>query len=210
MHSDTLMRRGHGLGLRIAFAVWASASLVPSGAHACACCTDTGQRYVATETFDDRRRDEISRLRFAPTAELRTGNADLQDLRGLRATTSSYDIEVLHRDDGVVFEFRGKDRSAGTLSLAWPDLISIFEVDPRRDTRPGGLGPQLYKEWSVTGRVVATGIFVPSNDVGTRIALILHGGGNSCGGVEDFTGWTLVIDGPNAAYSFIGELLPPR
>ncbi len=197
-------------GIRISLALWVGASLIPSGAHACACCTDTGQRYVATEKFEDRRRDEVSRLRFAPTAEFFTGNADLEDLKGLQATTSSYDLKVRHKDNDIVFEFHDKGKSAGILSLAWPELISIFEVDPRTDKRSGGLGPGLYKEWSVTGRMVGTGIFVPGNDAGTRITLILHGGGNSCGGADDFTAWTLVVAGPNAAYSLIGELLPPR
>lgn len=196
-------------GIPIALALCVGVLLGPSRAEACACCTDTGQRYVAIETFDDRRRDEMGRLRFAPTAELVTGSAGLEDLRGLRATTISYGVEVLLEDNRLVFAFRGEDKSAGTLSLAWPQVISIFEVDPRTDKRPGGLGPSLYKERSVTCAMVGTGIFAPGNGADARITLVLHGSGNACSGIEDFTAWTLVIRGPNAAYSLIGALLPP-
>ncbi|HKU99708.1 MAG TPA: hypothetical protein VJR58_30720 [Vineibacter sp.] len=195
----------------IGIAAWVAVSVIPSGdAHACACCTDIGQRRVATDKLDTYRRGEIDRLRFAPTAELYTGSAGPEDLKGLRAATTDYGLEVRQQDDGIIFELRDKDQRAGTLSLVWPDVISIFEVDPRQDKRAGGLGPRLYKEWSVTGKITATGIFEPSNDGGTRITLILQGGGNSCTGAEDFTDWTLSVDGPNAAYSFIGALLPPR
>ena len=210
MPSDTLIRRNRRTAILIAVAAWVVVSVVPSCGHACACCTDIGQRRVATDKLDAYRRGEIDRLRFAPTAELYTGSAGLEDLKGLRATTADYSLEVQQGDDGVTFDFRDKDKRAGTLLLAWPDVISIFEVDPRQDKRPGGLGPRLYKEWSVTGRIAAAGIFEPSNDDGARITLILQGGGNSCTGAEDFTDWTLVVDGPNAAYTFIGALLPPR
>ncbi|HEX2888599.1 hypothetical protein, partial [Vineibacter terrae] len=155
------------------------------------------------------RRGEIDRLRFAPTAELVTGNAEPGDLKGLRATTSTYGLDVQRTADGVTFEFRDQDRRAGALSLAWPEMIAIFEVDPRQEKSPGGLGPRLYKEWSVTGRIAGTGIFEPGNGDGTRITLILQGGGNSCTSAEDFTEWTLTVAGPDAAYTFIGALLPP-
>jgi hypothetical protein len=105
---------------------------------------------------------------------------------------------------------RDKDGHSGTLSLTWPESVSVFEVDPRQDKHPGGLGPRLYKEWRVTGRMAGTGIFVPGNGDGARITLILHGGGNSCTSAEDFTAWTLRVDGPGAAYAFTGELEPPR
>lgn len=210
MHCTILVERRPVRAALLAFAVWAGASLLPSGARACACCTDIGQRHVAMDKLDAYKRDEIVRLRFAPTAELFTGNAEPGDIKGLRAVASSYNLKVDRTDDGIVFAFRDNRQHAGDLSLSWPELISIFEVDPRQDKRPGGLGPRLYKEWRVTGRMAGTGIFVPGNDDGARITLILHGGGNSCTGAEDFTAWTLRVDGPDAAYTFIGELEPLR
>lgn len=209
MPANTLIRRHQAMAILAAVAAWIAVSLFPSSGHACACCTEIGQRHVATDKLDAYKRGEIERLRFAPTAELFTGSAGPEDFKGLRATTSDYGLEVRQQGDGVIFEFRDKDKPAGTLSLAWPDLISIFEVDPRQDKNPGGLGPRLYKEWSVTGKISATGIFTPSNSEGTRITLILQGGGNSCTGAEDFTDWTLVVSGANAAYTFFGTLLPP-
>lgn len=210
MASDTPIRGLHRMGIRIAFAVWVGVSLVPSSASACACCTDTGQRTVVTEKFDGYRRGEMARLRFASTATFFTGPADLDSLKGVRATAASYTLQARHTDAGVVFTFRGDDKSAGTLNLTWPDRISVFEVDPRTDKRHGGMGPRLYKEWSVSGTLVGTGIFAPGNGAGTSITLIVHGSGNRCGEASDFTAWTLVAAGPNAAYSLIGDLLPPR
>lgn len=192
------------------FVAWAALVLLPSPAHACACCTEIGQRHVATDKLEGYRRDEIARLRFAPTATLFTGAADPQDLKGLQATTSSYDLEVRRTGGDIVFAFRDNGKPSGTLALTWPEQMSIFEVDPRTDTREGGLGPRLYKEWRLTGKLVGTGIFAPSNHDATRITLILQGGGNSCTSAEDFTAWTLVVDGPNAAYSFLGAFVPPQ
>lgn len=210
MDSGTLMHRSSRVAVLALLIVCAAALLFPINAHACACCTDTGQRRVATEKLSDYQRGEIARLRFAPTATLFTGAADPQDLKGLQATTSSYDLEVRRTGGDIVFAFGDNGKPSGTLSLAWPEQIAVFEVDPRTDTREGGLGPRLYKEWRLTGKLVGTGIFAPSNHDATRITLVLQGGGNSCTSAEDFTAWTLVVDGPNAAYSVLGALVPPQ
>ena len=88
-----------------------------------------------------------------------------------------------------------------------PDTISIFEVDPRTDPKQGGTGPALYKEWIVSAKVSGTGIFAAGVRGNARVSLILHGSGNSCTGPENFGHWTLEVKGPNADFSFIGELV---
>jgi hypothetical protein len=45
-------------------------------AHACACCTNAGQRYAGVKKLDAPLREEIGRLRFLAEAELYVGEAD--------------------------------------------------------------------------------------------------------------------------------------
>ena len=102
-----------------------------------------------------------------------------------------------------VFDFRDKAGGLGTLTLALPATVSIFEVDPRRGERPGGQGPTLYKEWKLTSAAAGTGIFAPGVGSGQRITLILQGHGNSCTSSSDFTHWSIVISGPKAQYTVV-------
>jgi hypothetical protein len=89
-------------------------------------------------------------------------------------------------------------------------LGDVFEVDPREEKRmpEGGQGPRLYKEWKLTGKVQGTGVFSTGMGPEQRITVILQGHGNSCTTSEDFTAWTLVVYGPRADYSLIGNLIP--
>lgn len=48
-------------------------------AFACACCTQAGQRNVATVTLDSGKRQEIESLRFAGKATLFAGEGDAAD-----------------------------------------------------------------------------------------------------------------------------------
>ena len=51
--------------------------------------------------------------------------------------------------DRLVLSFRDAAGHTGTLSLAQPATMSVFEVDPRN--RPDkGQGPSLYKEWKLS------------------------------------------------------------
>ena len=86
--------------------------------------------------------------------------------------------------------------------------MSVFGGDPREPTSHNGTGPRLYKEWKLTAKANGTGIFALGIARASLITLILQGHGNSCTTSEDFTHWTLVVQGPNAAYSFLGDLLP--
>jgi hypothetical protein len=87
------MRLKHVAVLLLAFA----AARAPQGAHACACCTNTGQRNVATHELDSGRLGEISQLRFAPTARL---------FSGITAPSSQYRLKVAQETSRWVFMFR--------------------------------------------------------------------------------------------------------
>jgi hypothetical protein len=184
-----------------------SLSVGTGDARACACCTNIGQRYVGVQKFDAGKREDLERLRFASAVRLYTGEADPADVQGIVAPTLDYELHVAQEPARWVFDFRDKAGNTGTLTLALPASVSIFEVDPRGDTREGGLGPALYKEWTLTAKAAGTGIFAAGLRSGASISLILHGQGNSCTSSGDFSHWTLTVKGPKAAYSFIGELV---
>jgi hypothetical protein len=176
-------------------------------AQACACCTNSGQRYIGVEKLDARRREQLSELRFNAVATLYTGERDTEDIKGIATPAPEYGVHVAQEANRWVFGLRDKTGRSGTLTLTLPDTISIFEVDPRTDAREGGTGPSLYKEWVVTAKAAGTGIFAAGVRGNARVTLVLHGGGNSCTDAGHFGHWTLEVKGPNADFSLIGELV---
>jgi hypothetical protein len=199
------MRHRHALLLLLGFA--ADWTAVPPGAHACACCTNTGQRNVGVYKLDGFRRSEIDQVRFGPVAHLYTGEADADAVKGIATPSLRYTLSVAQREDRWVFSFSAAEGRSGTLTLALPRSVSVFEVDPRRGEREGGLGPALYKEWRLTSPAAGTGMFAPGTGRGQLVTLILQGHGNSCASATDFTSWTLVVSGPIATYHLYGDLV---
>ncbi|MGH6865379.1 MAG: hypothetical protein ACREDO_04225 [Methyloceanibacter sp.] len=120
-------------------------------AAACACCTHTGQRYVEVEKLDPVRRAHMEQARFAPEAKFYVGEAGLETISGSDGPSQRYGLKVSWDSDRIVFALDDGQRHAGSLSLAIPPKISIFEVDPR-DRSDHGHGPVLYKEWKLTGK----------------------------------------------------------
>lgn len=177
-----------------------------SAAQACACCTSPGQRNVATVTLDSGKRQEIESLRFASKANLFTGEGDVGSIEGIATPAGSYHLTAGWRDGRLVLAFRDAAGRAGTLSLARPDRISVFEVDPR-DRPDTGQGPRLYKEWKLSSPATGSGIFQAGIAPRQTLTLILQGGGNSCSSAGDFTHWTLVMQGPKANYMMFGDLV---
>jgi hypothetical protein len=195
--------------LLLALAVaWTAGGASPA-AYACACCTNAGQRYVGMEKLDGFRRGEIDQVRFGPVAHLFAGEADADSIKGIATPSLRYDLSVTQRPDRWVLSLRDASGRSGTLTLALPRSISVFEVDPRRGEREGGLGPTLYKEWRLTAPAAGTGVFAPGAGKGQLVTLILQGHGNSCPTAADFTHWTLVVSGPAAQYHLYGDLAQP-
>ena len=58
----------------------------------------------------------------------------------------------------------------------------------------------LYKEWKLTARAAGSGVFSAGLGPSQQLSLILHGRGNSCTNAEQFTHWTLEMQGPKANY----------
>jgi len=175
---------------------------------ACACCSNEGQRYVKVEKLEAHRLEVFKQLRFAKRARLYLGESDLGDVKGIERPADSYDLSVTFTGNRMQFAFRDDKKNEGTLTVAVPESISIFEVDPREpDGGKDRVGPLLYKEWKLIANFSGTGIFRSGNGGYQKIALIAQGRGNSCTDAESFTPWTLYIYGPAGEYLLFGELV---
>jgi hypothetical protein len=198
---------------------------LPAGvqeALACACCTNEGQRSVSVRPMDSGKREEIGRLRFSADAQLFSGEGDAGDVKGIAKSSGLYELHVAQEPNRWIFSFRDKAsrdktgndkisrdqaRGLGTLTLAIPATLSIFEVDPRLGEPQGGQGPSLYKEWKLTSAAAGTGLFAPGIGSGQRLTLILQGHGNSCTSGDMFSHWTLAVSGPKANYHLFGAFV---
>lgn len=200
---------------RVGLAAIATGALLAMGAlgeaEACACCSDTGQRYVATADIQDYQQAEVDRMRFGTKAELFLGSADTSDVPdiGIANPDSSYTMATKRDGKTVTFDFTGSAGQRGSLSMVLPVKVSFFEVDTR-ETPDTGLGPPIYKEWKFTADPKASGDFAGGAGEGQHLTLILQGHGNNCVSAEDFTHWTLVMEGPKANYLLFGELAKPE
>jgi hypothetical protein len=183
--------------------------LPPAAANAAACGTFEGQRTAAIQTLDSGKRDVLGQLKFAAPAKLYLSENEPSDVKGIATPSAAYTLAVSRRDENLVFSFRDKAGKEGTLTLAKPTSLFVFEVDPR-DRRPGKLGPSLFKEWRITTPAQGTGIFAGGVSETQQLTLILHGRGNSCTSAPDFKSWTLVMQGPSANYHLFGQLAPAR
>jgi hypothetical protein len=173
-------------------------------ALACACCSNTASRYVAVEKLGEQRRGEIERMTFAKEAFVAETAADhpveIQNL-GTKLL-----LAITQTEKEIVFSFRDERGRAGVLTLAIPDTISIFEVDPRGSDKDTGLGPTLYKEWQLTATASATGTFGALVDTSQKVTLILHGRGRGCTEATHFTDWTLLVHGTAGKFTLYGAL----
>jgi hypothetical protein len=179
-----------------------------NAALACACCTNTGQRYVENTKLQDYQRAIINDVRFNKTAHLFVDERDLADIKGIANPAETYTFSVTRQNNRLVFSFRDGKKNEGTLALTIGDAIAVFEIDPREPGSPihGGTGPQLYKEWRLTAPFAGTGIFRAGNGGYQRITLILQGRGNRCPDAGQFTHWTISVHGPLGGYLFFGDL----
>ncbi len=185
--------------------------LAASSALACACCTEPGQRYEGTDRVSTYFRDEIAAIRFAPTASLYAGERGTDVVQGIRAPSDKPYKVTLTRPaaPGGMFTLDAVDAAgqSGRITFAMPQRVTRLEVDPRSDTKAGGNGPTLYKEWRLEAPATLSGIFAAKQSRGTA-RLILQGRGNSCTASPDFSHWTLVVSGTGVRFSLLGETKP--
>jgi hypothetical protein len=172
---------------------------------ACACCTNRAGRYVGVETLSAYRLDKIEQMTFAEEAFLAQGAADHPiDLNDFGTT---WQLAVTQKTTEIVFAFRGEAGGTTDVTLAIPETISIFEVDPRGSEPDAGLGPAFYKEWQLTGSAKATGVLRPLVETADqKVTLIVHGRGRGCTEASEFTDWTLMIRGPAGKLTLYGAL----
>lgn len=200
----------HGVKARVAgllpFAFALALLLPPSESLACSCCTNTAQRRIGNVPLDAGRFDEIVRLRFEEAADLYLSDDDGATVTGIDKPDTRYRLAAAWQDGRLALTFRDTAGRSGTLTLARPQTISLFEVDPRDPAPAGGVGPLLYKEWKLTAPAAGNGIFANGTGDGQTLTLILHGRGHNCANAEDFTHWTLTTQGPKANYIFYGAL----
>ena len=190
------------------FAVLAAllALSAPSDAFACACCTDPGERNVDVSKLETSMIEMIKEVEFAKKVELFTGAGGVESIQGIEAPSERYAVKITWEKDRAVIELNDDKGHSGSLSLQFPDKISIFEVDTH-DGPKKPYGPALYKEWKLTGKASGTSAFSAANDPGQLLTLILQGRGNACTSPNDFTHWTLVMEGPKANYLLFGDLV---
>jgi hypothetical protein len=174
-------------------------------AKACACCSNDGQRYVGTVKTDAYATGVLADTRFADTAHLYTGEADVADIEGITAKSSTFRLAVTKNVKTWVFDF-AQEGGGGALMFSMPGSVTKFEIDPRNREAPGGLGPVLYKEWRLTAKLIGNGMFKGATGRNWQATLILHGRGNSCTDASQFNAWTLVLHGEKFSATLFGNL----
>ncbi len=175
-------------------------------AFACACCTNEGQRTVATRAIGSYEAEMLDRMRFAADARLYTGEADAADVEYLGATSNDFRLAVTKHPNAWTLAL---SQSGNVLTLRFdiPKDMTAFEVDPRDPAgAANGTGPTLYKEWRLASHVRAPRKLTDAAGALQPATLIFHGRGNSCTDYSDFTAWTLVLHGRKAGVTFIGGL----
>lgn len=182
------------------------AILWSGAAHACACCSDPGDRYVETEAVDKPRLDEINQMAFADTAQVSVGQRDFEDVEGIRL--AALPLHVTVRRNGKVWTFSFDDRQGnkGDLHFTLPERVTVFHVDPRLPDANEATGPTLYKEWRLTSKAAGNGMLSGSVGGNQMATLIFHGRGNHCTDPGDFNAWTLTLYGSKAKVLLFGDL----
>jgi len=194
--------------LSLLIAATLGAVATPSVVHACACCSEPGQRLEQLAPLDSGLRDTLAQLEFAAIALLYADAGFPDSVSGVVDPASDgYRFQIRQTDRRIVFLLTSPAGKTGHISLALPLNVMRLEVDPRVfDSLSAGGGPMLYKEWWLEDEVSLDGIFAAADKRG-HAKLILHGGGNSCTSAVDFTHWTLEVKSANTRFTLLGRLV---
>lgn len=186
----------------------AGLSLVPQ-AHACACCSDTGQRIEQTQDIDSYAKAEMAAVRLAPQSRLYSDAGFPDTVSGIQdPLMDPYMVTLIRRPTEWLFEVVDAKGRKGAILFPLPKRFTRFEVDPRGLAAPSaGNGPDLYKEWRMHGVTKLSGILA-AGGVWGHARFILHGDGNSCTAAPNFKSWTLSVSGKNIRFRFLGTTIP--
>jgi hypothetical protein len=192
-----------GTVLRLAAALALPALAWPAHALACACCANRGDYLLVNEPVKAFEVNELVRLRFASTANLRIPEGEGFD-RGLKLKAPPYRVSQFRH--GRIFVLRLKDRSgrSGSVSFALPARATKLQEDLQDGKRAAGGGPLLYREWTLRGTLEGTALVEKP-----RFRLVLQGRGNACMNASDFRSWILVANGPRTSFTLYGTFAAP-
>jgi hypothetical protein len=186
---------------------------VPSyEAHACACCVSQAERFEGSRALEPYEKEELGKIKLAANARLSLNEAGFNDVKGIDRPTEEYKVALVKALARWTFTFTADDRRLGRLVLPAPKSARFFEIDPRIPFDRSEKSPAqvntvwLYKEWRFEHPLTASGFFAAVKDA--KMTLVLHGRGNHCFSAEDFTHWTILVQGRNARYTLYGELVP--
>jgi hypothetical protein len=174
-------------------------------AHACACCSEPGQRLDLTSPLDASFKDELQALRFSATVAFFTDAGFPESIEGVADPASEpYKLAASLTADRLTLSLTGAAERKGGVVLPLPADVSRLEIDPRVTSElSAGGGPVLYKEWRLSGTADLDGILAKAAKRATA-RFILHGQGNGCTSSIDFSHWTLEVRGPGIRFTLLG------
>ena len=194
--------------LAAALASAALALVSAQTALACACCTETAQRIVATTNLRPDKLVQIEMMRFAKAAKLYSGVAD-NEIRGVENPTTDYALAVAMQEDRMVFSFRDARGRPGTLTSCCRKPSRSSRSIRAATRRTGASARASTRNRTLTANASGDGLFHGVVGPGQRLHLIFHGRGLGCTEASHFTDWTLQIEGPLAdKVTFYGALEP--
>lgn len=213
MKNSFFSRQAHsraGIFFRVAAILVVLVFAPVNSARACACCPEVGYRYEGVNEIDTAGRAMLQQIRFTSRAEL-NGSAD--DTLGLIERSSDgpeefpvYVLAISVEPGLLKFKLSREGQERGEISFPLPAVMTRFAVDPRDPAdAENPRGPTLYREWRLTGDATLTGMVAKGTHT-AQIQLILQGRGNYCVDAQDFTHWSLVVEGKAIQFTLIGEL----
>lgn len=181
-------------------------------AHACACCSDPGERYDRVEVIDDYSGGVLKALRFGSNANLYCTAADWSEqVKGIKnpKEACSYELNVGRTIQKLSFEMSDRQGHKGRLTFMLPLEVHKFHAHTKPEIRKGaGYVPTvLYKEWRLMGVITGDGMFTFKQPA--KAQLIFHGKGNGCTSEDQFTNWTLEAAEQGVRFRFFGRLAAP-
>lgn len=189
----------------VALAAFAVIIGLPNEALSCACCSDPGERRTQSVEVDEYVGSQLKEITVSGSATLFTTACGFECVKGLSDPSDSYSVKLSKDQSRWAFTFRDtRAKSSGTLSFDLPGSLFAFAVDPAPGRSEGS--PRLYKEWRISAPVEGTGVFEAGMKGNPTATLVLHGQGNSCDQVEDFTHWSMIVSSPHAEFTLYGPL----
>lgn len=177
-------------------------------AEACACCSNVGDRLDETVTLDDYERSILDDVAFSPDVSQHTTAAEWEDtVKGMDPKSADAEFSLKVQKSKAVWQFQFGGPMSGVLQFSVPKRVHKFHAHRKPQIlKPADYrSPRLYKEWRLAGDLVGNGVFTFSGK--TKAVLILHGEGNSCSDVSQFTNWTLDVEENSAQFRFFGRLV---